>query len=151
MGVLGGYFYWKVVLKFWFGHQKYHFWYPQNAQNRSFWLFWGYQKWYFWCPNQNSQFLYIKNHWKNTGTFDFENFCNFQPYLIDTAELCAARLAFFAWKSAGWNRTLHSDANSLSPWNQNNPSDVPRHTKQWSYRNIGLLLYTLQFQSERNL
>ena len=29
-GVLGGYFYWKVVLKFWFGHQKYHFWYPQN-------------------------------------------------------------------------------------------------------------------------
>ena len=36
MGVLGGYFYWKVVLKFWFGHQKYHFWYPQNTQIRSF-------------------------------------------------------------------------------------------------------------------
>ena len=35
MGVLGGYFYWKVVLEIWFGHQKYHFWYPQNAQNRS--------------------------------------------------------------------------------------------------------------------
>ena len=29
-----------------------------------------------------SHFLYIKNHWKNTGTFDFENFCNFQPYLL---------------------------------------------------------------------
>ena len=28
MGVLGGYLYWKVVLEFWFGHPKCHFWYP---------------------------------------------------------------------------------------------------------------------------
>ena len=123
----------------------------ENAQIPNFGSISTHRKYFFLQKKIFSQFLYIKNHWKNTGTFDFENFCNFQPYLIDTAELCAARLAFFAWKSAGWNRTLHSDANSLSPWNQNNPSDVPRHTKQWSYRNIGLLLYTLQFQSERNL
>ena len=31
MGVLGGYWYWKVVLEFWFGHLKCHFRYPQNG------------------------------------------------------------------------------------------------------------------------
>ena len=36
MGVLGGYFYWKVVIEFWFRHPKYHFWYPQNSQNDLF-------------------------------------------------------------------------------------------------------------------
>ena len=27
---LGATLYWKVVSEFWFGHPKYHFWYPQN-------------------------------------------------------------------------------------------------------------------------
>ena len=36
MGVLGGYLYWKVVLEFWFGHPKCHFWYPPK---RPFWVF----------------------------------------------------------------------------------------------------------------
>ena len=30
-GVLGASFYWKVVLEFWFGGPKCHFWYPQNG------------------------------------------------------------------------------------------------------------------------
>ena len=37
MGVLGGYWYWKVVLEFWFGHLKCHFWYPQNSQKHPKW------------------------------------------------------------------------------------------------------------------
>ena len=32
MGVLGGYLCWKVVLEFWFGHPKCHFWYPPKRQ-----------------------------------------------------------------------------------------------------------------------
>ena len=30
-GVLGGYLCWKVLSDFWFGHRKYHFWYPWKA------------------------------------------------------------------------------------------------------------------------
>ena len=66
MGVLRGYLYWKVVLGFWFGHPKCHFWYPQNDQNDPFWSFWGYQKWHFGCPNQNSETTFIdQNHPQN--------------------------------------------------------------------------------------
>ena len=35
-GVLGASLYWKVVLEFWFGHPKCHFWYSQNGQNSDF-------------------------------------------------------------------------------------------------------------------
>ena len=31
MGVLGASLYWKVILQFWFGHPKCHFWYPPNG------------------------------------------------------------------------------------------------------------------------
>ena len=64
MGILGGVFVMKVVLEFWFGHPKCHFWYPQNDQKGSFW---GYQKWHgAWCPNQNSESTFIdQNHPQN--------------------------------------------------------------------------------------
>ena len=38
----------------------------------------------FFAKKKFSHFRYIKNHWKNTGTFAFETFCNFQPYLTNT-------------------------------------------------------------------
>ena len=73
--VLGASLYWKVVLEFWFGHPKCHFWYPQNGKNRPFGPFWGYQKWHFGCPNQNSETTFRDpNHPQNPhldtlGTF----------------------------------------------------------------------------------
>ena len=53
----------------------------ENAQIPNFGSISTYQKYFFLQKKNFSHFLYIKNHWKNTGTFDFETFCNFQPYL----------------------------------------------------------------------
>ena len=67
LGPPWGYRKWKVVLEFWFGHPKCHFWYPQNDQKgyfkprfgviillfyHSFWRR-GYPRppWTLWCPH----------------------------------------------------------------------------------------------------
>ena len=64
----------------------------ENAQIPNFGSISTHQKYFFLQKNFFPQFLHIKNHWKNTGTFDFENFCNFQPYL-----LCSGRHTFSVW------------------------------------------------------
>ena len=53
----------------------------ENAQIPNFGSISTHRKYFFLQKKIFPQFLYIKNHWKNTRTFDFENFCNFQPYL----------------------------------------------------------------------
>ena len=40
-----------------------------------------YEKFFFGKNKNHPQFLYHIDQWKNTGTFDFEMFCYFQPYL----------------------------------------------------------------------
>ena len=64
----------------------------------------------FFAKKKFPQFLYIKTHWKNTGTFDFENFCNFQPYLIsnpanvrNTRSVKSMMERFFSLSFSNWN------------------------------------------------
>ena len=68
----------------------------ENAQIPNFGSISTHRKYFFLQKKIFPQFLYIKNHWKNTGTFDFENFCNLQPYLVST-ETCSMIINYWAW------------------------------------------------------
>ena len=109
MGVLGGYLYWKVVLDFWFGHPKCHFWYPQNShfgnhfgpRKSDFWPFY-----WFWS------FSHWNSHWSRK--------------ILRTAEgrVVHQKQNLF-WKSEtkwnnlkpckSWNSKFHQNKNHLTP------------------------------------
>ena len=66
----------------------------------------------FFCKKKFPQFLYIKNHWKNTRQLDFENFCNFQPYLLNSVQMLST-LPKNVWESVNGLCSYQDEVNQF--------------------------------------